>query len=64
MEKDWWDILKTSGYGKYPYQIQWCLRSGNVRAKANDSDKWIVKDCCVNAQYAESIGYALLKEEK
>jgi hypothetical protein len=63
VEKDWYDILKTSGYGKYPYQIQWCLRSGNVRAKRDTDKHWIVKDCCVNAKSAESIGYRLLRGE-
>ena len=57
--KDWWDMLRHEKY-PYPYRIQWSP-TGEVRAKHNIDPCWKTASCS-KAEYAESIGYSLLKE--
>jgi hypothetical protein len=62
MNHDWYDLHPHGERHCYPFRVQWCMRTNNVRAKHNHETNWRYDRGKHSIRNAEYVGEQLLEE--
>ena len=62
MEHEWEDLYPEQEVKYYSFQIQWCKRTKNVRARRTSDEEWQYDYGKSSKHFAESVGERLIME--